>query len=89
MLKFDADVGYVNTMDARTAAGKQQRIVRRASAGSVCATMPGRDSRFGTMVMKEMAERSVGGEVDLRYPLSGLTWRLTCPAANALETERM
>src|SRR6266566_1618761 len=45
MLKFDADVGYVNTMDARTAAGKQQRILRRASAGSVCATMPGRDSR--------------------------------------------
>jgi PAS domain S-box-containing protein len=43
---------------------------------------------FGTIVMEEMAEHSVGGEVDLRYPLSGLTWRLTCPIANALETER-
>jgi PAS domain S-box-containing protein len=40
---------------------------------------------FGTVVMQEMAERSVGGAVDLDYAPSGLTWRLTCPAANALE----
>jgi hypothetical protein len=40
---------------------------------------------FGTIVMEAMAERSVDGEVDLNYPPSGLTWRLTCPAANALE----
>ncbi len=40
---------------------------------------------FGTIVMEAMAERSVGGVVDLDYAPSGLTWRLTCPAANALE----
>jgi PAS domain S-box-containing protein len=40
---------------------------------------------FGTMVMKEMAERSLDGKVDLDYAPSGMTWRLTCPAANALE----
>jgi len=40
---------------------------------------------FGTAVIEAMAERSVGGKVDLHYPPSGLTWRLTCPAANALE----
>ncbi len=40
---------------------------------------------FGTIVMERMAERSVDGTVDLDYPPSGLTWRLTCPAANALE----
>jgi PAS domain S-box-containing protein len=38
---------------------------------------------FGTVVMKEVAEQSVNGTVDLDYPASGLTWRLTCPAANA------
>jgi hypothetical protein len=27
----------------------------------------------------------VDGTVDLDYAPSGLTWRLTCPAANALE----
>jgi hypothetical protein len=32
-----------------------------------------------------MAERSVDGKVDLDYAPSGLTWRLACPAANALE----
>jgi PAS domain S-box-containing protein len=42
-------------------------------------------SGFGTIVTKAMAERSVDGTVDLDYALSGLTWRLTCPAANALE----
>jgi PAS domain S-box-containing protein len=41
---------------------------------------------FGTIVMEAMAERSVDGKVDLEYAPSGLTWRLTCPAANALET---
>jgi PAS domain S-box-containing protein len=40
---------------------------------------------FGTIVMEQMTERSVGGVVDLDYAPSGLTWRLTCPAANALE----
>ena len=40
---------------------------------------------FGTVVMQEMAERGVAGTVDLDYAASGMTWRLTCPAANALE----
>jgi PAS domain S-box-containing protein len=43
---------------------------------------------FGAVVVEDMAAQSVGGEVDLRYPASGLTWRLTCPTVNALETER-
>ena len=41
---------------------------------------------FGTIVMEAMAARSVGGEVRLDYAPSGLTWRLTCPAVNALES---
>ena len=41
---------------------------------------------FGTIVMEAMAERSVDGKVDLDYARSGLIWRLTCPAANALES---
>jgi len=41
---------------------------------------------FGTIVMETMAERSVGGTVDLDYAPSGLTWRLTCPATNVVET---
>jgi two-component sensor histidine kinase len=40
---------------------------------------------FGTVVMKEMAERGVNGSVELDYAPSGVTWRLTCPAADALE----
>jgi two-component sensor histidine kinase len=40
---------------------------------------------FGTMVMEAMAERSVDGVVDLDYAPSGVTWRLTCPTASALE----
>jgi PAS domain S-box-containing protein len=40
---------------------------------------------FGTIVMQEMAERSVDGRVQLDYGPSGVTWRLICPTANALE----
>jgi PAS domain S-box-containing protein len=41
---------------------------------------------FGTMVMESMAEHTVDGKVYLDYASSGLTWRLNCPAANALES---
>jgi PAS domain S-box-containing protein len=44
---------------------------------------------FGTIVMQRMAERSVGGRVDLDYAPSGVIWRLTCPAANILERRRV
>ncbi len=40
---------------------------------------------FGGVVMKQMAEHSVDGRVELDYAPSGVTWRLTCPAVNALE----
>jgi PAS domain S-box-containing protein len=43
---------------------------------------------FGTIVMQEMAERSVDGKVDLEYAPCGVTWRLTCPAVNVLEPTR-
>jgi PAS domain S-box-containing protein len=40
---------------------------------------------FGTIVVDEMAKRSLDGEVQLHYIRAGLTWQLTCPASNALE----
>jgi PAS domain S-box-containing protein len=40
---------------------------------------------FGSVVMKEMAERSADGRVELDYAPSGVTWSFTCQAANALE----
>jgi PAS domain S-box-containing protein len=40
---------------------------------------------FGTVVMETMTERTLEGTVDLDYAPSGVTWRLTCPASNALE----
>jgi PAS domain S-box-containing protein len=43
---------------------------------------------FGTIVMEAMAARSVNGAVQLDYPPSGVKWRLTCPAVDALESER-
>jgi PAS domain S-box-containing protein len=40
---------------------------------------------FGTVVVEVMAERTVGGHVSLDLAPSGVKWRLTCPAANALD----
>jgi two-component sensor histidine kinase len=40
---------------------------------------------FGTTVIDAMARLTLGGDVELDYAPSGLAWRLTCPAANALE----
>ncbi len=41
---------------------------------------------FGIVVMEELAERSVGGTIELDFVRSGVSWRLTCPAANVLES---
>jgi two-component sensor histidine kinase len=41
---------------------------------------------FGSIVIEAMTARSLGGEVRLDYAPSGVTWRLTCPAGNALES---
>jgi two-component sensor histidine kinase len=46
---------------------------------------PSRRRGFGTLVMKDMAERSVDGRVELDFAPSGMVWSLTCLAANALE----
>jgi PAS domain S-box-containing protein len=40
---------------------------------------------FGTVVIEEIAARTVDGEARLDYAPSGLVWHLTCPMANALE----
>ena len=40
---------------------------------------------FGNTIIASMAKTAVCGEVQLDYAPSGLVWRLTCPAANALE----
>src|SRR5260370_14883229 len=47
---------------------------------------PPKQRGFGTIVLETMAGRSVDGAVGLKYATSGVTWRLTCPAAKALET---
>jgi PAS domain S-box-containing protein len=49
------------------------------------AVRPPERKGFGSTVIDSMAGRTLGGEVHLDYPPSGLEWRLTCPAANALE----
>ena len=42
-------------------------------------------SGFGTIVLQRMVELSLAGTVDFDYAPSGVTWRLTCLAADALE----
>jgi PAS domain S-box-containing protein len=40
---------------------------------------------FGSTVIDSMVKQTVNGEVQHDYIPSGVTWNLTCPAANALE----
>jgi two-component sensor histidine kinase len=44
-------------------------------------------SGFGTRVIKDMVELSLDANVTLDYAVSGLVWRLNCPAPNVLGTE--
>src|SRR5262249_17529457 len=40
---------------------------------------------FGSSVISTLAEMSLTAEVELDYPATGLTWQLTCSAAEVLE----
>ena len=40
---------------------------------------------FGTKVITSMAKMSVDGAVEITYAATGVVWRLTCPAVNAIE----
>jgi len=41
---------------------------------------------FGTVVIEGIGKYNLKGKVDLYFAASGVTWRLACPAANALES---
>jgi hypothetical protein len=76
----DADGGQARSTEQRGSASWTER-------GGPTMSPPERRG-FGTVVMQEMVEHSVDGDVDLDYAPSGLTWRLSCPAAIALERSR-
>jgi PAS domain S-box-containing protein len=40
---------------------------------------------FGSTVVISMVKQTIDGETELDYVSSGVVWKLTCPAANALE----
>jgi two-component sensor histidine kinase len=40
---------------------------------------------FGTAVISSMAKHAMDGEIELDFAVTGLVWRLTCPAASALK----
>jgi PAS domain S-box-containing protein len=78
---LSTDTGRV---DIRWSAGDGAITVSWTESDGPPVTPPKR-SGFGSIVMGAMAERSVGGTVKMDYAPVGATWRLTCPAANALE----
>jgi two-component sensor histidine kinase len=43
---------------------------------------------FGTTVITSLAKLTLAGEAELDYKPSGVTWRFTCPTANAMEPSR-
>jgi two-component sensor histidine kinase len=43
---------------------------------------------FGSIVITDLAKLTLGGEIDLDYLPSGVTWRMACPAPNALQLEQ-
>lgn len=42
-------------------------------------------SGFGSTVICRMAEMSLGAKVELDFPVTGLTWRLQCPAGQVMD----
>jgi two-component sensor histidine kinase len=49
---------------------------------------PPKREGFGSIVITALAKLTVGGEVDVDYLPSGITWRMACPARNVLQPEQ-
>jgi PAS domain S-box-containing protein len=84
-LKYGALSTEVGRVDIRWETDGETFTMSWAGRGGPPVFPPKRRG-FGTTVVKEMAERSVDGKVELNYASSGVHWRLTCPAVNALES---
>ena len=52
---------------------------------SACPTRPPAKRGFGSTVIRELAESSLGAKVELEYTVTGLTWQLRCSAHEVLE----
>jgi PAS domain S-box-containing protein len=65
--------------------GYLREELRRVEDWTVCAYRERSGEVLEKIRFASMAERAVDGEVELDYAPSGLVWRLTCSAANALE----
>jgi two-component sensor histidine kinase len=48
---------------------------------------PPKQTGFGSTVITSLPELTIGGEAQLEHAPSGTTWRLTCPAGDALEPD--
>lgn len=66
------------------AEGGQRLIISWAENGGPQVVAPSYRG-FGTTVVTKMAEMSLDAKTHLDYAPTGLTWRMSCPARNALE----
>jgi two-component sensor histidine kinase len=82
--KYGALSTETGRVDVRWGVGDGDFTLSWTESGGPPVTPPVRRG-FGSIVMGVMAERSVGGTVVFDYASAGVTWRLTCPAVNALE----
>jgi PAS domain S-box-containing protein len=58
--------------------GPRRLVMHWTETGGPAVRAPRRKG-FGSTVMADMVERSLGGRVSLDYAASGLAWRLDCP----------
>ncbi len=73
------------TWRIETCEGKQQFTISWIERDGPPITAPKRRG-FGTTVIKNMAEMSLDGDVQLTYAQAGFSWELTCPLKKVIKT---
>jgi PAS domain S-box-containing protein len=71
----------------RTETGKVTFRMSWREQGGPPVTVPSH-SGFGSTVIRDLAEKSLDANIDLRFADTGLTWRLSCGAEEVLEGNR-
>ena len=87
-LKYGAlanDVGTVNIEWGRECKGPRDEFwMTWQESGGPPVVEPTRRG-FGTTVISRLLTTSLGGNVEVRYAVTGFSWTLRCPAANVLD----
>lgn len=83
------DFGRITIVWRRVLGASTNRFIMTWTESDGPPVVPPQRSGFGSTVINKMVRMSVDGEVEIKFALSGFSWRLDCPLENVMNKEEL